>query len=309
MQKYYAILLCILLFIPLSAAGQGKVYLGIALESTKDIRGWEEIAGKRAHIIHMFYHLSSEFPWRQTRKVLKRGYAVMLTLEPRLRGDSRKQSRLDDIANGKLDRHLLHSINTLKTIYADWPNAQIMIRFGHEMNGGWYRWGGKNNHNGNSSQNFIRAFQYVVTLFRQHGLKQVRWIWSPNVSYRDDFSIYYPGDDYVDVVGMSGFNFGPNTTYRPDLDWQMFQEIYGYTYNVLIKYPKPLMITGISCAESGGDKAQWLFDMQYQLKRRYQRITGLIWFNFNKEADWRINSSDKTLRAAQKVFGDKQLWR
>jgi len=308
MKKIY--FLCFLLIcLPNIAHSAGKVYLGIALESTKHIAQWEKDASKKAHIIHMFYSLSSEFPWRQTRKVIKRGYAVMLTLEPRLSGDSRHKSRLRDIYNKKLDRYLMHSVNKLKNIYKDWPKAQVMIRFGHEMNGDWYRWGAKNKHNGNSEKDFILSFQYVVNFFRHHGLHQVRWIWSPNVSYHDDFSMYYPGDQFVDIVGMSGFNFGPNTTYRPDLDWQMFREIYDTTYQVLRHYPKPLMITGISCAESGGNKAAWLFDMQHQLKHRYPRISGLIWFNFNKEADWRITSSKRTLRAVKQIFSDKTLWR
>ncbi|MDQ6961396.1 MAG: glycosyl hydrolase [Mariprofundaceae bacterium] len=309
MNKYiYAICLCIG-FINISLAhSAGHVYLGVALESTKDIAHWEKTVGKRAHIIHMFYRLSSEFPWRQTRRVLKKGYAVMLTLEPRLRGDHKKKSRLKDIYHGQLDKNLNHSIQMLKSIYHDFPKAQIMIRFGHEMNGAWYRWGCKNNHNQNTAQDFILAFQYVVKFFRQHDLKQVRWVWSPNVSYRDDFSVYYPGDQYVDIIGMSGFNFGPNTSYRPDLTWQTFSEIYDTTYHVLKNYPKPLMITGIACAESGGNKATWLKDMQYQLKHRYQRITGLIWFNLNKEADWRIDSSQESLKASQILFSDHSLW-
>lgn len=308
MKKYYLLLAFYLLSTGLAHA-TGHVYLGVALESTKHIKAWEKTAGKRAHIIHMFYNLSSEFPWRQTRKVLKRGYAVMLTLEPRLHGDSKKRSRLRDIYQRQLDKNLNHSIKMLQAIYDDYPKAQIMIRFAHEMNGTWYRWGCKNKHNQNTAQDFILAFQYVVTYFRQQGLKKVRWVWSPNVSYRDDFSIYYPGDRYVDVISMSGFNFGPNTSYRPDLKWQMFSEIYDTTYHILKKYPKPLMITGISCAESGGNKAKWLEDMQYQLKHRYQRISALIWFDINKEADWRIDSSKETLKASQRLFSDQILWR
>jgi len=309
LKVYYSILILFVFLLPTIAQSAGHVYLGVTLKSTKDIQKWEQTSGKRAHIIHLFYTLSSEYPWRQTQRVLKKGYAVMLTLEPRLHGDSRKRSRLKDLYQGKLDQQLMRSITKLKEIYQKWPKAQIMIRFGHEMNGSWYQWGCKDGHNDNHAQDFIRSFRYVVQFFRHHDLNQIRWVWSPNVYYRDNFSQYYPGNQYVDIVGMSGFNFGPNTTYRPDLTWQMFSEIYNRTYQILKHYPKPLMITGIACAESGGKKTLWLQDMQYQLKHHYRRISGLIWFNIKKEADWRIDSSEETLITAKKVFQDESLWK
>jgi len=53
---------------------------------------------------------------------------------------------------------------------------------------------------------------------------------------------------------------------------------------------KPIMIAETGCAESGGDKAAWITSMATELES-FPRIASMIWFNYNKENDWRIESS------------------
>jgi hypothetical protein len=65
---------------------------------------------------------------------------------------------------------------------------------------------------------------------------------------------------------------------------------------------KPIMIGEIGCADVGGDKVAWLKDMDKQLRGRFSRIQGLVWFEAEKEADWRLVSSPEVQATARAYF-------
>jgi len=82
------------------------------------------------------------------------------------------------------------------------------------MNGNWYPWSGGPPTN-NTPQDYIKAWQHTYNLtsniFDSTNVRNsIAWLWSP---YYEDFNNltaekYYPGNNYVDWVGLSGFNFG-----------------------------------------------------------------------------------------------------
>ena len=51
------------------------------------------------------------------------------------------------------------------------------------------------------------------------------------------------------------------------------------------------MISEVGSAEQGGDKPAWITDFFSGLAARPE-IRGFLWFNHDKEADWRVQSSD-----------------
>lgn len=91
----------------------------------------------------------------------------------------------------------------------------VYMRWSSEMNipasSGWpgHPW------NGYSTQGFIDMWRYVRDTFAAAGADNVIWVWSPNYDGigegYDTYSNYnnlYPGDDYVDMIGLSGLNYG-----------------------------------------------------------------------------------------------------
>ena len=52
----------------------------------------------------------------------------------------------------------------------------------------------------------------------------------------------------------------------------------------------------IGATEVGGDKAAWVEDFFAALDRRAD-IRGFTWFNYDKETDWRVESSPGSLAA------------
>ena len=90
--------------------------------------------------------------------------------------------------------------------------------------------------------------------------------------------MYYPGDEFVDIVGLTAFNTG---TYYASVGetWQDFTTLYQDLYDQYCAwFDHPLMLTGFACAEMGGDKWEWTEDM-FQKIGEYARAKVLVWWD------------------------------
>ncbi len=97
-------------------------------------------------------------------------------------------------------------------------------------------------------------------------------------------------------MGVDGYNGG---SALPWGGWQSFSSIFGDTLAQLaaITTTKPVMVAETASVESGGSKATWITDFFAQLAHHPQ-IEAFVWLNHDKEADWRIRSSN----AAREAF-------
>jgi hypothetical protein len=81
------------------------------------------------------------------------------------------------------------------------------IRLGWEFQGGWFPW---TICNADGQQDFVAAFRNIVTSMRAASGENFKFIWNPDDS--DDTSCagqlesYYPGDSYVDAVGLDAYD-------------------------------------------------------------------------------------------------------
>jgi glycosyl hydrolase family 26 len=214
------------------------------------------------------------------------GGVVMFTWHP-------QEAGLRNIARGDHDGYLRNSARDA----AGWGKP-VMIRFGAEMNGGWFPWG--LGVDGNSADDFKSAWRHIVRVFRQEGANNVLWVWSPNVG---TFNSLYPGDEYVDWLALDGYNWG---TAHGDDEWQSFEEIYSSSYNAITHLSKrPLMIGEFGANQHGGDKAAWIRDtFSRATLDRFPRIRAYVWFNTEQDgADWRVDSSSASLSAFRAAIG------
>ncbi len=162
----------------------------------------------------------------------------------------------------------------------------IFVPF-HEMNGDWTTWSGTRGDN--SPEKLIAAWRRLRGQFAES--PNVLFGWAPNAGSfpnqpGNQIEDYYPGDEYVDIVGVDGFNFG-----NP---WQTFDEVLGDALTRIGRYPKPLYIFSTASAE-GPRKPEWIAQA-FEGMPRYG-VEGFIWFNEDKERDWRIWSNKKSLKA------------
>ena len=173
--------------------------------------------------------------------------------------------------------------------------APIYLRWAAEFNGEWNPCHGR-------PREFAAAWRHLVRTFRAAGATNVRWVWCPFAIQgtrraAEELRAYYPGDRYVDWVGMDGYNWG---TARSWSRWQSFREIFAPLYANYVGR-KPLMICEVASAERGGDKAEWIREMGEELAGRFAKVRTVAWFHANKETDWRVNSSSASLEAFRSV--------
>jgi hypothetical protein len=186
----------------------------------------------------------------------------------------------------------------------------LLIRLAHEMNGSWSSWGAWVNDN--TPTDYVAMWRHVVSIFRAEGATNVRWVWSPNVYGAGlspasgsalPFQPFYPGDNWVDFVGLDGYNWG--ALHRSG--WSNFASVFGSSYNALTKLTdKPVMITETASTEDGGNKAAWIRAIPSVLQSRMPRVCALIWFDREKETDWQIASSPAS-EAAFRTFAHSPL--
>jgi hypothetical protein len=186
--------------------------------------------------------------------------------------------RLSRITDGAFDDYIRSYAEGIKTL-----GYQVGIRFAHEMNGFWYPWCEQSN--GNRPGDYVRAWRHVHDIFTAAGATNVVWIWSPNVSYPGSTPLreLYPGDQYVDWVGLSGYyGTGGMESYRS------FDNIFDKTIDELQAFTsKPIVVTETGATDSAGRKAEYVTQMFADLPH-HPEIIGVIWFEAVKELDWRI---------------------
>jgi beta-mannanase len=153
---------------------------------------------------------------------------------------------------------------------------------------------------------FIAAWRHVVTVFREAGASNVRWVWSPNTDCAGHcpFTAYWPGDAYVDWLALDGYNFAS----VHNAAWVSLRYIFGTSYRTITALSrKPLMIAETATAPTPGNKAHWIREgFATTIPHDFPRIRAVIWFDQDKEADWRVNSSVASLKAWRAVVTSKR---
>jgi hypothetical protein len=89
-------------------------------------------------------------------------------------------------------------------------------------------------------------------------------------------------------MGFDGYNWG---TVQAASTWQSFSTIAGRIYAGVAAKGKPIMIPETASTELGGDKAAWIAAVLPSLEATFPGVKALVWFQMNKETDWRIDSS------------------
>ena len=249
---------------------------------------------------------SIRFPGESLDAIWNRGAIPCLTWEPMYYSEGHEvMVTCQDILNGAYDYYLMEFAKQS----AAWKRP-FLIRFAHEMNIERYHWGTKKEGYGPESPRiYSRMFRYVVTIFQKAGAQNVLWVFCPNsesvpnASYDPSASWnriedYYPGDKYVDVLGIDGYNWGTTQTRTKngwDSQWKEFAAIFRPAWEKLrqLASNKPIFVFETASVNQGGDKGLWIKNA-FKTARAWN-LNGLVWFQVKKEYDWRINSGKDVL--------------
>ncbi|KUI28499.1 endoglucanase [Mycobacterium sp. IS-1742] len=266
-------------------------HVRLGLSTPAGVFGLDEVAATSAAVarqvdyILWYEDFAAPPPVSGIAKVDAAGATAVITWEPWLwRTDvtAAGAATMSGIAEGRHDDHLFAWAAALAV-----TGTPVHLRFAHEFNGDWYPWTPAQ---GTTPDVYVAAWRHTHDLFRRAGATNVRWMWSPDAMSRGDqpLSAWFPGDDYVDVVGIDGYNWG---TTRPWSRWTPPVELFGPAVTeVRALTGRPMMLAEVGCAEDGGDKADWISAL-IAWAAAQPDVGAVIWFDHDKETDWRITST------------------
>jgi len=226
----------------------------------------------RTPAVHLtYYRWDADWTGSVTKADLAEGQIPLVNWEPH-------HIDFAKIIDGSLDATITARANGSKAL-----GKKFFLDFAAEMNGD-EAW------SGNNAPLYVSAYRHIHDLFAAAGASNVVWVWCPNVTDTPGGNRttmdYYPGDAYVDWTGVDGYNWGVKNG-----GWQSFEQVFREIYPLLAAKKKPILIGEMASAEVGGDKGKWIDDIIPTLRKKFPLIKGLIWFDINKERDWRFSSS------------------
>jgi len=109
----------------------------------------------------------------------------------------------------------------------------------------------------------------------------------------------------VDSIGLDGYNWGTSQSWGSW--WQHPGEIFDATLTrVHAMTTKPVTITETASSELGGSNAAWITELFAWLDD-HPEVQGLTWFDYDKETDWRVRSSQSATDAYKKALAAHSL--
>lgn len=162
----------------------------------------------------------------------ERGRDMLVTVEPWSWSPEKRISRealASGTIDGKFDGNIRNVCGTIGKL-----RSRVTIRWAHEMDdtSGRYTWSLW------EPQDYIRAYRHFVDVCRSQA-PNASYMWSPKGE--KTLNAFYPGDEYVDVIGLSIFGlqeydvdkFGRNRS---------FEEMLHASYDRVTAYKKPIYV-------------------------------------------------------------------
>lgn len=235
-----------------------------------------------------FLQIDDPFPTEKAHYTADRGIKIVISM-------NLKSLDLDQYRNIMLLEEISHGLwdSTIATFarQAAALKTTLYLRFGYEMNGDWFCWGGK-------PAAFVSAWRHAHALFVKAGASNVRWIFAPNILWDDriaqaDLYPYYPGDSVVDIIGLDGYNYGDS--FDQWHSWEPFSRIFGISLRAVESMGKPIWITEVGCP-SDSRRPDWLNGF-FSFMDNNPCVEAILWLNAYKtnEPDFRIESDSASL--------------
>jgi beta-mannanase len=188
------------------------------------------------------------------------------------------------IAAGDSDSYITSYASAVATY-----GKPVVISFAAEMNGNWETWGPPHT----TASQFVAAWRHVHDLFARAGARNVTWVWAPGpLSPRSrPFAAYYPGDAYVNWVGLDEFWWN---TKPASFDWVLGPSI----AQLRMVTAKPLLIT--ETAAVPGAKVVAINEL-FQGVETTPGVIGFVWFDVNAQQNWLLDRDPAALAAFNKA--------
>ncbi|ERI12133.1 endoglucanase H [Brucella intermedia] len=126
-----------------------------------------------------------------------------------------------------------------------------------------------------------KAYRHVISICRKH-LPNARYMWSP----RGDAQLeaYYPGDEYLDIIGLSVFGYQPYDKLVVGRD-TTFVERTKPGYDRVAGFGKPVAIAELGYEGSDSYVRDWAAEAN-KPHAEFPALTAVIYFNDREVYPW-----------------------
>jgi len=293
---------------PLAAGIFFGDHIATAAEMRTAVRDYAQRYGAPPRVVKTFYSLADDFSADgragQVLRALREipGVTPMVSLEPTWRG-SPDTGLLELITSGQADARLGRAAHDLAAL----GPAPLLIELAAEMNATFGApWQAAANGKDTAPAAFVDAWRHVVGTMRRAGAHNVQWVFAPSAgnphthvhsgpSHWAWYGHWYPGDAYVDYLGLHAFNNAlAQGAWVPFIELVAGDAADRMLDDMIERFPHRRIFLGEFATSEhphhAAAKARWIEDA-YRRMQRCSAIAGVVWFDMDKEADWHIDSS------------------
>jgi len=216
-----------------------------------------------------------------------RGRNVLITIEPwswSLDWNVSPRQLRNEILAGKKDENLRAVLKAVSGF-----KSPIIIRWAQEMDSTsgrftWSNW---------APRDYIKAYQHMVDIIREE-LPKAQVMWSPKGE--KNLKDYYPGDKYVDIVGLTVFGYDKFDKIEHGKP-RTFAESLKQGYDLAAGFGKPIWVAEVGYEGDTDYLKSWVQDLTAK-NPAYPELKEVVYFN-DKEVwgwphglglpDWRVN--------------------
>ena len=285
---------------PFSGVYLGLYTAGVLESQTTGEMNFSKVktAYNKNHAIYLTYKNWSKsgldaFPTSYAQRIKDQGSALQIALQP--------MGGLEVVKDTEAIREFARQAQAM-----DMP---IFIRFAGEMNGDWVPWYDA------TGKKYIEKFRLIHDIFAEEA-PNVAMVWAPNFYPYWNSETFYPGDKYVDWVGLSLYTI-PFSSGKEQLGTSPITYMKEY-YDRYSR--KPMMVVEGAVSHysyfNSKDYTTWaiteLHNMYSYLPKMFPKLKAITYFNVDKKAikyagdvennNYDIGKNSKYLAAYKKMI-------
>lgn len=204
-----------------------------------------------------------------------RGRSVLVTIEPWTWNRSERnnpESLIEGITSGEYDQYMAAICSVLNVF-----ESPVTVRWAQEMDDAsgqfiWANW---------EPAQYVSAYQRMVDICRAKA-PEINYLWSP-LGYAN-LAEYYPGDDYVDLVGVSVFGLQ---------DWEKsvlgqelsFADILRPRYERVEGFGKPVIVAELGYSGDEAYMSSWAEAVRAD-HAEFPNLVAVVYFNQKEVYPW-----------------------
>jgi hypothetical protein len=270
--------------------------IGVRDEEGQNAESFVNRLGRPISITYDYLAYGDPFPMNWARDQARAHRAIQIAWEPSDIGAVMDDQYLEDFA-----------------VDAGRCGTGVFIRFGGEMNGNWTPWG-------RDAAEYIKAFRTVHDVMDRFA-QNVAMVWAPNQVPLANIDRFYPGDSYVDWVGVSAYTvrFYDDNLSQPASQDSPATMIEPFYRKYSSRKPICLVECGVSRrskvenADADGFAGARITDLMNAIRVRFPRLKMICFFDRNNLTgavpnrrlnDYSLPEGSKALAALVQAAGD-----